>query len=283
MKSKRRNILIGVGIALLIVVSYFGYQHLVYVSTDNAQIDAHTVLLGAKVTGYIREVPIKEGQKVKKGDLLVALDDRDFQNAYEVAKGEMGSQFARRGDAEKNYRRLAGLLGKAAVSQQQYDSADAQNRELRSRFDAVSAQVAQAKLNLDNTRIVAPSDGYIARKSAEVGQLATPGMPLVGFVSSESRWVIANFKETEISGIKPGAKAYLEVDAIPGKMFEGVVDNILPSTGARFALLPPDNATGNFTKVVQRVPVRININTTSEADIESLRAGLSVMVKVKKI
>ena len=108
-------------------------------------------------------------------------------------------------------------------------------------------------------------------------------MPLVGFVSSDSRWVIANFKETEISGIKPGARAYLEVDAIPGKTFEGVVDNILPSTGAKFALLPPDNATGNFTKVVQRVPVRININTTSEAEIESLRAGLSVVVKVKKI
>jgi membrane fusion protein, multidrug efflux system len=122
----------------------------------------------------------------------------------------------------------------------------------------------------------------VARKSAEVGQLAAPGVALVGFVGAEERWITANFKETEIEGIKVGAKVDIEVDAIGGRKFKGLVESISASTGARFTMIPPDNATGNFTKVVQRVPVRIKFENLSTDDIQVLRAGLSADVSVHK-
>ncbi|MGZ3703677.1 MAG: HlyD family secretion protein, partial [Bdellovibrionota bacterium] len=144
------------------------------------------------------------------------------------------------------------------------------------------AQVDQAQLNLENTKLRAPSDGFVAKKSVELGQLAAAGVPLIGFVDGGERWVTANFKETEIEGVKPGAKAHVDVDAISGKTFEGVVESVSSATGATFTLLPPDNATGNFTKVVQRVPVKVRIENISDAEREMLRAGLSANVKVSR-
>jgi membrane fusion protein (multidrug efflux system) len=146
----------------------------------------------------------------------------------------------------------------------------------------MNAQVAQAELNLENTKIKAPSDGFIAKKSVEVGQLAAAGVPLIGFVDAGERWVTANFKETEISDIHPGNRVWVDVDAISGKTFTGKVESLSSATGATFALLPPDNATGNFTKVVQRVPVRIHLENLTPEDVEMLRAGLSADVKVEK-
>jgi membrane fusion protein (multidrug efflux system) len=107
-------------------------------------------------------------------------------------------------------------------------------------------------------------------------------VPLIGFIDGGSRWVTANFKETEIEGVKVGAKADVDVDAISSRKFHGIVESISSATGATFTLLPPDNATGNFTKVVQRVPVRIRLENLSATDIRILRAGLSAGVKVLK-
>ena len=125
-------------------------------------------------------------------------------------------------------------------------------------------------------------NGLIGRESVEVGQLASPGLPLIGFVSSEERWVTANLKETEIEHIKLGANAKIEVDAIGGRTFQGQVTAISSATGSTFALLPPDNATGNFTKVVQRVPVKIQLKNLTNEDIELLKVGLSAVVKISK-
>ena len=125
-------------------------------------------------------------------------------------------------------------------------------------------------------------DGFIAKKSVEIGQLIAPGIPLIGFVGAEERWVIANFKETEIDKIHVGNEAHVDVDAIPQKTFKGKVVSLSAATGATFSLLPPDNATGNFTKVVQRIPVKIALENLSDQDIAELRAGLSAEVKVRK-
>jgi membrane fusion protein (multidrug efflux system) len=108
-----------------------------------------------------------------------------------------------------------------------------------------------------------------------------PGQPLFGFVESSSRWVMANFKETEITHIEKGKAVKIEVDALPGQEFKGEVESLSPSTGAVFSLLPPDNATGNFTKVVQRVPVKIKLLDLTPNDIEKLQAGLSANVSIK--
>jgi|SRR6185312_1483064 len=282
MSEKRKKILGGVIVLLVLIAGYFVIGHLMYVSTDNAQVDANTVMLAAKLSGYITKVNVDDGQTVKKGDVLAEIDERDYDNAYQQLSNQLVSIEARRKDAERNFRRLSELYSKGAVSQAQFDTASAGYSEVKAQYESLSAQVAQAQLNLENTKVRAPSDGIIARKSAEVGQLAAPGVPLFGFVSSDGRWVMANFKETDLEDIHIGSKATVDIDAIGGKSYKGEVIAISPATGATFTLLPPDNATGNFTKVVQRVPVKIKIVNMADSDLFLLRAGLSAIVKVRK-
>lgn len=276
----KKNILTVIGSLAVIAAGWFMWDYIMYVTTDNAQIEGHFVMLAPKVGGYITKVNIEEGQRVKKGEVLVEIDPRDYENTYRQVAGELTSVEARKNDAERMYRRISQLKNQGAVSQQQFDTTSSTYNETKAKWDAVSAQVAQAQLNLTNTKIVAPSDGFIAKKSVEVGQLAAPGIPLIGFVDASERWVTANFKETDLASIKPGAKVKVEVDAIGGRNFEGKVQAISSATGATFTLLPPDNATGNFTKVVQRVPVKIGLDNLKEGDAEILRVGLSAFVRV---
>ncbi len=278
--DKKEKIFLGIGVVFVFIAGYFTYQHLMYVETDNAQIEAHTVLLAAKVPGYIKEVFATDGKKVKQGEILVQIDNRDYKSALEAAKSEMLSLEARKKDAEKNYYRLKELLAKSVVSQQQFDAATAGYNEIKAKYDSASARATQAELSLEYTQLKAPSNGIVAKSSAEIGQLANAGTALVGFVSSDERWIIANFKETEISDIKVGKAVDIQIDALSGKNYTGEVESISSATGATFTLLPPDNATGNFTKVVQRVPVKIKINNLNEQDKDQMQAGLSVVVKV---
>lgn len=281
MDKKKKAISAIVAVSVLLTV-YFIYHHLKWVTTDNAQLQAHSVMIAPKVPGFIMEVKVEEGQKVEKGDVLAAIDPRDYENALAIARGELGSVDALLRETEANFRRLKDLFQQGAISHQQYDKALKNYNDAKAKDDALKARVKQAELNLEYTRIVAPSKGFIAKKSIELGQLAAPGVPLFGFVDSGERWVTANFKETEIADVKVGSHVEIEVDAIPGKSYTGKVQSLSSATGATFTLLPPDNATGNFTKVVQRVPVKIIIEKLTEADVEELRAGLSAIVKVRR-
>jgi membrane fusion protein, multidrug efflux system len=280
-KPSKKNIFIGVGSVVLALLAYLVFEYVSYISTDNAQVEAHSVMLAAKVGGFVTEVMVREGAKVKKGDTLVQIDERDYKNTVQQMKSELGSLLARKADAEKNFQRINELYAKGAVSQQQHDAVGATFSDIKSKFEAVSSQVSQAELNLENTQIKAPMDGFIAKRSVEGGQLANPGVPLIGFVGADERWISANFKETDIGSIRIGAAVDVEIDAL-AKNYKGVVESISSATGATFALLPPDNATGNFTKVVQRVPVKIKLEALSPDDIEVLRAGLSAFVRVHK-
>lgn len=280
--NTKNKIIAGAVTIGVVLASYLTYEHFAFVTTDNAQIFGHSVMLAPKVSGFVTSVNVVEGQKVVKDEVLVTIDPRDYDNNIKQVKGDLGSIEARRRDAEKNYRRLVDLLAKGAVSQQQFDSAAAQYNDVKAKYEAIASQVSQAELNLAYAKIIAPTDGFIAKKSVEVGQLATPGVPLIGFVDSGERWIIANFKETEIEGISIDAKVEIKVDAISGKTFTGKVESISSATGATFTLLPPDNATGNFTKVVQRVPVKIKFENVTAEDIIKLRTGLSAFIKVHK-
>lgn len=280
--DKRKKVIAGVGGVALLLVLWTVINHIRFVKTDNAQLEAHTVMLAPKVSGFVVSVKVGEGDRVKKGQVLIEIDPRDYENTLRQIRGDLSSVQARMKDAEKNYRRLSELVSKGAVSSQQFDTSTASYSEVKAKFDAVSAQVAQAEINLQNTQIKAPSDGFIARKAVEEGQLANQGLPLLGFVSAGERWVTANFKETEVADVRIGAQALIKVDAIAGKTFKGTVTAISPATGATFTLLPPDNATGNFTKVVQRVPVKITLAELNDNDIVSLRAGLSAVVSIYK-
>ncbi len=261
--------------------TWFGYQHFFYVETDNAQVSAHVLMLSSRVNGTIQSVLVDENQKVKRGDVLAQIDTSDYSTASQAAQSQVASLEARLMEAETNFKRASDLLKSQAISQEKFDGAQAAFKDGGAKLRQARAQADQANLNVSYTKIIAPSDGVIARKSVEPGQFVPAGQPLFGFVTSNERWITANFKETELAGIVSGRPVEIEVDALPSRSFHGSVDSISPSTGALFSLLPPDNSTGNFTKVVQRVAVRIKLNDLNANDIEALHAGLSALVKIK--
>jgi len=281
LKGKRKQIMTVGGSIAAIVIVIFGWYEWSHVSTDNAQIQAHTLMLSSKVSGIVMEVLVQENDVVKEGQVLARIDSKDYNNSVRQTEAELDSAKVKLRDAETNFHRMAELYKSNVVSRQQYDTADATYHELNKRVSAISAQVEQAQLNASYTEIKAPSNGRIARKAVEPGMVIPVGQPLFGFVDSSLRWVTANFKETEIAHITKGKPVKIEVDAIPEKEFSGEVESMSPSTGAVFSLLPPDNATGNFTKVVQRVPVRIKLLNLTSDDIERLQAGLSANVTVR--
>jgi membrane fusion protein (multidrug efflux system) len=169
--------------------------------------------------------------------------------------------------------RQAGAAGSAiAVAQ-------ASRRAAQARFEAARAARRNAALQLSYTRVLAPVAGTIAKRSVEVGQLLQAGQPLLALVADTTVWVTANFKETQLADMRVGQSVEIDVDAYAGCTARGTVESLSPATGARFALLPPDNATGNYTKVVQRVPIRVRVDRGCGA-LEPLRPGLSVIVHV---
>lgn len=277
----KKKIGITLGILIAILGSYFFYQTYMYVSTDNAYIQAPTTLLSSKVSGIIIRANVAENQKVKAGQVLVEIKPDDYDNAVAESKSEMDSLEAQSRAARLSYNRTLQLFKQDAATKDRLEAAEAQYKSLDSRWKSAEAIFNQSKLNRDYTKILAPADGKTGRKSFEVGMLASPGQPLIGFVAGNERWVDANLKETDLYDITEGKKAYIKVDAIPGREFEGTVESISPTTGATFSLLPPDNATGNFTKVVQRVPVRIKLLNLTETEADRLQAGLSAEVKIK--
>ncbi len=138
------------------------------------------------------------------------------------------------------------------------------------------AELEESRLNLSYTRIFAPADGYITRKSVEPGNNIQAGQPMMALVALNDVWITANYKERQLSNVAPGQKVDFTVDTYPGRHFSGVVDSIMAGTGAAFSLLPPENATGNYVKVVQRIPVKIVINKDSDPQ-HLLRVGMSVV------
>jgi membrane fusion protein (multidrug efflux system) len=223
------------------------------------------------------------------------------------AKAQAVSAAARLEKANKDYARYANLVKDGSVTQQQFDQAKAdrdvaaaayqaaqdqyrasveQIGATKSQMTVINTGVTQkqvdidyAKLQLSYTTVKSPSAGITSKKSIQVGQLVQPGQTLFSVVNDNSIYITANFKETQLDKLKNGEKVDIEVDAYPDLKVEGSVYNFSPATGAKFSLLPPDNATGNFVKVVQRVPVKIKINTTPEI-MSKLRPGMSVNVSV---
>ena len=279
--GKKKKILRIAAVVALVAAGYFIWKNYKYEGTDDAYVEAHALMLAPRIGGTITQVFVAENQAVTQGQVLAQLDDQDYVTARNQALGDQDSVVAQLDQAAKDLARIKKLYEDQAVSKADYDAAVARYGNLSNRLKADQAKVAQADLTLGYTKITAPSDGTIAKKSAEVGMVVPAGQALFGFVSSKERWVTANFKETQLSRIRPGQKVDVEVDAISGKTFQGVVDSIGSATGSTFTLLPPDNSTGNFTKVVQRVPVKIDLLNLTPQDISRLAAGLSADVNVK--
>ena len=338
-EPKKRNPLALIVLALVLLAGgYYGFTRYqfakAHVSTDDAQVEGDVYPVLPRVGGPVLEVKVDDNQPVKKGDVLVTLDQADYQqrvNAAEAALFAAQAQVAAAragvataqanvrtaqtgiGVSQANQERLqkdlkrSDLLRKQdIIPQSEYDAVQAnlkataaqratatdQVSVARQQVAAAAQQIAvaqavvkqrqadldNAKLQLSYTTITAPQDGIISKKNVQPGQVVSPGQQLFGIVGSARTWIVANFKETQLEDMKVGQPVKLEVDAYPKEVFQGHIESLSAATGARFALLPPDNASGNFVKVTQRIPVRIALD---KADPEHpLRAGMSVNVVV---
>lgn len=212
-------------------------------------------------------------------------------------------------NARQDDQRYAQLLKADAVTQQQYDQIHTNYLAAKARYEQVvrsratlnrteqeqghrlsqnkaaievaQAQINLARLNLSYTVITATADGVVGKKNIHVGQLVQPGQAMVDIVDNSELWVVANYRETQLPGISLGAKISIKADAVPDVEFEGTVERISDATGSAFSVIPQDNATGNFVKVEQRIPVRIRLEG-DKSDIARLRAGMNVECTVNK-
>lgn len=318
--------------------------------TDNAQIDANVSPVIPRVSGFVKEVRVKDNQHVKKGDTLVVLDDRDqairvqqAENALSTAKANLGAAEATTSAAEtgistaqanvstidaqieaakvniwranQDYERYANLIKDHSITQQQYEQALAAKQTAERQLDVLVRQKAAAarqtsvvtsqssatakQINLANaaikqretdvedaklvqsyTVITAPEDGVVSKIFVQPGQYISAGQSLFSVVMDTAPWVVANFKETQLEKMKLGQKVTVHIDAFPGTPLEAKLTSFSPATGAKFALLPPDNASGNFVKVVQRLPVKIEFDDPNNELIKKLRPGMNVLVDV---
>lgn len=323
-KRKRAGILLVVLVVAGIVFGVRWWIHSrIFISTDNAFIEAHVHSIAPRVPGTITRVRVKENQLVRKGDLLVELDQADFRvrvqdaaaevdvarnetagdyAAAEEAKAAVSLAAARLSQAETDVQRSRNLLEKEVIPREQLerqetarDIAASQLRAARetlrkeqanlgligpggkdARVAQKRAKLDEARLNLSYTGIHAPVDGYITRKSAEAGNYVQAGQPLMAIVPLDDAWITANYKESQLAHVRPGQQVEFTVDTYGGRTFSGRVESIMAGTGAAFSLLPPENATGNYVKVIQRIPVRIAIDDRTDPK-HLLRIGMSVV------
>jgi membrane fusion protein (multidrug efflux system) len=269
-----------------------------FVSTDDAYIDANQVGISSKILGRIKELTADEGDTVTQGALLVQLDDSDLraQEAQEkenIALNQENVSLAKINlqRTETDFRRTTDLYKDSVVSWDQFDLAKKAFDMAKAQYKIALAGVNTSKAKLDvvqtqlqNTKIVSPMTGVIAKRWVMPGDVVQPGQPIFTIYDLQNLWVTANFEETKLSSIHLNDLAQISVDAHPDVKFEGRVTLIGAVTASQFSLIPPNNASGNFTKVTQRVPIKISLErkmTNSKRDPVMLLPGMSVEVKIR--
>jgi membrane fusion protein (multidrug efflux system) len=244
-----------------------------------------TATKSARDVERLKPLVAKEEIPQQQFDAAVATADASRAAAdaakSDVAAGETAIAAAqqRAVQARAATARAEATLRTARTAPEQIQATRARASSAEARVKQMKAALAQAELNLERTTIKAPSAGTVSRKTVEVGQVVQPGQPLMALVSLSDVWVVANFKETQLENMRDGLHATIEVDALGGREFKGRVDSLAAATGAKFSLLPPENATGNYVKVVQRVPVKIVLEPGQDPD-HLLRPGMSVIPTV---
>lgn len=330
MKSKLTGILLLS--CLLLAFGAYCWHQAEQITTDNAYIQGDIIPIAPKVAGYVVEVAVDDNQRVKAGELLFRIDDRDYlarlvqaQASVAAASAQLTSleeelrlqkiliaqarAKAEAADAQKTlarqtHERHLRLLKSHSVSQSLVDESraaitgseaslvaakaeiSAQTQRLalltakqssaRAQLQQATASQELAQLDLDNTRVLAPCDGVVGNRQLRVGRYLQPGASMLDLVGVDRLWLVANFKETEIAKLQPKQRVHIAVDGFPELKLQGSIDSLAPGSGASFSLLPPDNATGNFVRVVQRVPVKIRFDAMPEN--QALLPGLSARV-----
>jgi membrane fusion protein (multidrug efflux system) len=299
-KSRRKR---SIAFALLAVTvaaaggGYYRYWNLVgsrYVSTDNAYTAAEVAVVTAEIDGPVAAVNVIDSQQVKHGDVLVIIDDTDTRLALRQAQADLARAQAQVASATSDVKRSGidlqrreALVASGSVSGDELTKVINGASNATASLDAAHAAVAlaqvhvdKAKVDLGRTVIRSPIDGVIARRQVQLGERIQPSTPLLSVVPVTEMYVDANFKEVQLKMVRPGQKVELVSDLYGHKVaFHGVVEGFNGGTGAAFALIPAQNATGNWIKVVQRLPVRIRLNP-DELAAHPLRVGLSMDAKV---
>jgi membrane fusion protein, multidrug efflux system len=335
-RSRHRLFILSALGALALAGGTFWYiDNVGYETTDDAAIEGHVIQVSPKVSAHVKTVHFDDNYQVKKGDLLIELDTRDFEVSLASAVANLASAQSKLTEAEAQQNVAQASLGQAradllsaqatadnakadlernehlfqthVIDRREYDASVAQAKSAVANVESATkkvasqdaqvqlasaqyitassgekqaeAQLRQAQLQLSYTRIFAPFDGRITKKSIEPGNYVQPGQTLFSLVPPDV-WVVANFKETQLKQMKIGQPVSVRVDALPDRHFRAHIESFQVGTGGRFTLLPPENATGNFVKVVQRVPVKIVFDEPI-ANLERLWPGESVEPKVR--
>ena len=293
-------------IFFLICAIFYSVRSVYYKSTDDAFVEGHIVSIAARVNSQVKELKIDDHMEVKKGDLLVVLDENDYiaklnqskanleeaRAALVVADNEMQKSFSELEFAKNDYNRFRAMKEKGISSIQDYEKAktalnsmNAKSNGAKAEFERIQAsikkleaKVREDELNLSYTKIYAPSDGLITNRTVEAGNYIQTAQPLFSIVP-QKMWVVANFKETQVGNMKKGQQVKIKVDTYPHKKFLGEVDSIQRSTGSKASLFPPENAVGSYVKIVQRVPVKIIFK--EDISNYNIVPGMSVVPEVK--
>ncbi len=299
-KSMRmKGILIGGAglLATIIVILLYVRYNQFYVSTEDAMIDGNIVLVSANMTGRVMTLPVNIGDPVQKGDLLARVDTTGFGALQSIGQRNVAAF----GDLERTRTQEVSLKVRLANAKRDLDRGEALRKggyitdsdldHLRSAYEDLSAQLAEIK-KLDfvnrtaletteshplNYTIHSPLNGQVAERIAQVGQVVSKGQAVVSLVDPRDTWVTAKVKETRMGRVRIGQKVDIMIDAYPGRKFHGHVFQVLPTSAAAISLLPPENASGTFVKVTQRVPVRITIDDARDI---VLRPGLSSEIRI---
>jgi membrane fusion protein (multidrug efflux system) len=299
--SRRKRVIIPAVIIALVTVVVTSYWYLYrrgYISTNDALVNGDPVTVSSKILGRIASLEAAEGDGVSEEQVLVRLDDADLRAQEAQARAglaltEQSLPLARVGleRAQADFDRTRLQYQDNVVTQEQYDHArqaldlaKAQYAVVESQVRASKAQLGVVETQLGNTRILSPISGVVAKKWVVPGDIAQPGQPIFTIFDLNNVWVTANFEETKLAAISLGSPVRISVDAYPGREFSGKVLLIGAAAASQFSLIPPNNASGNFTKVTQRVPVKISIDQAGEASTAAaarLLPGMSVVVKVR--
>jgi membrane fusion protein (multidrug efflux system) len=268
-----------------------------YVSTDDAFIDADRVSVSSKILGRIESLSVDEGDTVNPGQILVRLDPSDLLAQH--AQGRASQTLAKENvnlarvtleKAKQDYVRAKSQIQDKIITQEQFDHTEKSLDEAKAKYAISTAQVGMSgaqisviDTQLQNTTIAAPMHGVVSKRWALPGDVVSPGQPIFTIYNVDSVWATANLEETKLAALKLNDRVEIGVDAYPGRVFQGRIRQIGSNTASQFALIPPNNASGNFTKVTQRVPVKILIEKDDPGGIprERLLPGMSVEIRVK--
>ena len=279
---RRHPLAFALGLLLFIAVAAGGYlywdnaQH--FESTDDSFIAARQFAIQPKVSGYITAVPVTDNQHAAAGQVIAQIDPRDYRIALDEAKAQSAHDQSVLAQAQRNLGRYQFLAKTDAIAQQQVDDQTYLVQQDQATLGLDQAKVDAAQLNLSYTTITAAQAGRVVSLSGAVGQYAQAGTTLTMLVPDEI-WVTANFKETQLDAVRPGQPVTLTIDAYPDRTIRGHVASVQSGSGPAFSLLPPENATGNWVKIVQRVPVKI-VMDDPPTDV-ALGPGMSVEATVR--